>query len=106
MPKREKETSSEERIQCLVEAVERVREELGYLHQILDQICDDLGLALSKGRLPTIPESAILTCFPVDPLAPDWNERVNCITPRERAEMAAAIAAEHQHKASQQGELW
>jgi hypothetical protein len=106
MPKRQKETTSDERLERLIEAVERVREELGYLYQILDQISDDFGLALSKGRLPTIPESAILTCFPVDPLAPDWNDRVNSITPRERAQMAAAIAAEHRHTASQQRELW
>ena len=94
MPKRTEELPTDEKLQCLIEAVERVGEELNCLYRVLDQIRDDFGWALNNDRFRTIPEAAIVTSLPRDPLAPDWNERMNRITPRERAEMAAAIAAE------------
>jgi hypothetical protein len=93
VPTSTKELPTDEGLQRLIEAVERVGEELDCLYQILDQIRDDFGWALNNDRFRTIPEAAIVTSLPRDPLAADWNERMNRITPRERAEMAAAIAA-------------
>jgi hypothetical protein len=89
----------------LVEAVERVSEELSALYQILDQIRDDFGWALKNDRFRTIPEAAMVTSLPRDPLAPDWNERVNRIALRERAEVVAATAAAQPPTASQR-HLW
>jgi hypothetical protein len=69
-------TDSEDSI---VAALDRLREELTVVRQVLDEIREEMEWANRNPResdqLPMMPRR--ITSMPLDPCAPDWAERVN-----------------------------
>jgi hypothetical protein len=80
-------------LQGLAEAVERLADEVHVLRDVLGEVRDDLAWALHNDRLrPARPHVPVvpLTSMPLDPLAPDFGERLNRYGPQDLpAEMQA-----------------
>lgn len=76
MTRRRTPTNSDESIAA---ALDRLREELAVVRQVLDEILEELEW--SNRNSPVRDSVATpyrrITSFPLDPCAPDWAERVN-----------------------------
>lgn len=76
MTSRTSETTSED---SLAEALDRLREELAIIRQVLDEIASELQWA-NRNREPSGDSGGPIrriTSMPLDPTAPDWAERLN-----------------------------
>src|SRR5437867_10336154 len=81
-----KDTDALERI---ADAVEKLAGEVEILRGIIDRLQDDFAWALNNdafGRADLSHKPALpmhVTSMPLDPLAPDWQERVNRFRPED-----------------------
>src|SRR5438105_853037 len=79
-------------LERLAEAVEKLAGEVEILRGIVDRLQDDFAWALNNDafRREDIHRESVmplhLTSMPLDPLAPDWHERVNRFRPEDLAE--------------------
>jgi hypothetical protein len=91
MSQREKD---EETASDLAAAVERLTDEVQVLRQAVDDLREELVWELRQLRSEAGPKPPPfhLTSMPLDPLAPDFHQRVNAIDPRTLAESPATPA--------------
>lgn len=98
-------------VQSLTQQVETLAGHVEIVHQVLDEIREDIGWALQNDSFSTrrsdewLPVTHI-TSMPKDPCAPDFHERVNRFSakdlPLQQQEDSTPSSADNQH----QGELW
>ncbi len=64
---------------AIAQVLDRLREELAILREVLDEIRDELQWANRNRDLDQAPASAPrrITSMPLDPAAADWAERLN-----------------------------
>ena len=77
---------SPEQVEDLTQAVLSLTEQVRVLRQAVDEIGDELGWAIRNRVVviqPLEPQSRRITSFPLDPLAEDFHERVNAVTPAD-----------------------
>jgi len=85
----DKTATDSDNVERLASAVEKLAGEVGILREIVDRLQDDLAWALNNDvfrrehhhREPVPPMQLI--SMPLDPRAPDWNERINRIRPED-----------------------
>lgn len=102
MTRKRSPTDSEDSI---ADALDRLREELTVVRQVLDEIQQELEWANrnSPDREPVAATYRRITSFPLDPCAPDWAERVNKYS---AADLPADPADAGDSTPRQQGQLF
>lgn len=90
----------------VAEALERIAEELGAIGETMDRIRDDLGWALNNEAFRSPPPLCPLTSMPKDPLADDFGERLNAVSPDDVPADVQDADASSPTSPTRQGELW
>lgn len=89
MPRTDKSASvprtaaSADQVERLIEAVEDAAAQLRVLRDVLDEVREDFQYAVRNGKFQSPPAVFHLTSMPVDPLAPDFGARLNCVKPED-----------------------
>lgn len=76
-------TDDGSQLKRLIDAVEAVAGQLHVLRQVLDEIREEVQWAIRNDRLRCPPHVCRVTSMPADPLAPEWAERLNELTPTD-----------------------
>ena len=87
---------------AIVDALDRLREELAVIRDVLDEIRSELQWANQNGGESGVAawSARRITSMPLDPAAPDWTERLNRFS---AAEMSAENSAP---PTAEQGQLF
>lgn len=91
----------------LVAAFETIAEEIKAIRQSVDRLQDDFAWAFDNqafSREPIPPSVMPFTSMALHPLAEDFGERINAVTPEPAASTSPGTSA--QASRGRQGELW
>lgn len=79
-----------EEVRELRDAVTRLSDEVAVLRSVLDEVRDELGWVCNNREEFRCPHPVMhITSMPLDPLAPDFGERVNKYSAKDLAELSS-----------------
>ncbi len=105
MPRTPRQPPDDARIVALTQAVEQLSQHVESLYEMIDEFRLDFAALLERHAPPT---PLVVNSFPRDPMAADWNERLNrySVAEDEFHDDATSEIALPPRPSTQQRQLW